>query len=125
MCESDAMLQVLIEAAAIAAHEVNRVWCEHCGDDSQVPWPQAPEWQKKSAISGVKVVYRNPDITPADQHECWRSEKERDGWIYGPVKDAKQKTHPCMVPYEELPTEQKVKDAFFGAVVRAVLGFTK
>ena len=34
-----------------------------------------------------------------------------------PVKDADKKEHPCLVPYEQLPTEQKVKDAIFRVIV--------
>lgn len=31
------------------------------------------------------------------------------------------RTHPCMVPYDQLPQEQRVKDHLFGAAVRATL----
>ena len=115
----------VIKAAAAAAHEVNRVWCEFCGDTSQPAWCDAPEWQKESAINGADAVYKNPDMTPEQQHDCWMSEKKRDGWVYGPEKNVEKKEHPCMVPYDELPAEQRVKDAFFGAVVRSVLALTQ
>lgn len=36
----------------------------------------------------------------------------------GPEK----KQHPCMVPYAELPPEQKAKDSIFVGVVRAMAG---
>lgn len=47
--------------------------------------------------------------------------KEEDGWVYGPEKDAEKKVHPCMVPYDQLPKEQRMKDVLFGAVVRAMV----
>jgi hypothetical protein len=43
-----------------------------------------------------------------------------DGWKYGPVKDPEKKEHPCFVPYDRLPTEQKAKDYIFGAVVKSL-----
>lgn len=113
-----AELPILI---ASTAHEVNRVWCQYLGDDSQPVWDDAPEWQKDSAISGVKHLMANPDATPEQSHENWLKDKEADGWVHGPTKDPEAKTHPCMVPYADLPSEQRVKDAFFHATVRNLL----
>ena len=57
---------------------------------------------------------------PEQQHEAWREDKRRDGWVYGVVKDPAAKTHPCMVPYADLPESQRRKDALYLAVVRAM-----
>ena len=62
----------------------------------------------------------NPDATPEQSHESWLEQKIADGWVYGAVKDPDAKTHPCCVPYEELPVEQKAKDYLFRAVVHAL-----
>jgi len=115
-------LTQLVHKAAEAAHEANRVYCEAMGDMSQPKWVEAPEWQKASAIVGVKAIARNPDQTPEQSHESWLAHKKADGWVYGPVKDPEVKEHPCMVPYAELPASQRVKDALFTSVVKAVLG---
>lgn len=117
-----ANIQELIETAAKAAHEVNRAYCASFGDTSQVPWSDAPQWQKDSAISGVKAIAADPTLTPAQQHMLWWEQKKNDGWVFGKVKDAEKKTHPCMVPYNELPLDQRMKDNLFGTVVRAHLG---
>jgi hypothetical protein len=90
------------------------------GDLSQLPWKDAPEWQKMSAINGVVFIRNNPDAPPSASHESWLAEKLADGWKYGPVKDADKKEHPCCVAYDELPTEQRAKDYIFGAIVRAL-----
>ena len=37
----------------------------------------------------------------------------------GPVKDADRKEHPCFVPYDELPADQKAKDYMFCGIVEA------
>jgi hypothetical protein len=106
---------------ARVAHEVNRAFCKSIGDNSQVAWEDAPEWQKKSAVTGVEFIKNTPDASPSASHDSWLAEKVADGWKYGPVKDVEKKEHPCFVPYEELPTEQKSKDYIFGAVVRSLL----
>lgn len=105
---------------ARVAHEINRAYCESLGDDSQVSWYDAPEWQRDSVIEGVKMHMRNPDATPEASHEAWMAKKKSDGWVYGAVKDADAKTHPCMVPFNMLPPEQRSKDYIFRAVVHAL-----
>lgn len=107
------------EEIARVAHEVNRAFCESIGDHSQPKWEDAPEWQRESAISGVSL-HANADHTPEHTHECWMALKVSEGWVYGEVKDVEKKTHPCIVPYEDLPTHQKSKDYLFRAVVRAL-----
>lgn len=107
----------MIEMCARSAHEVNRAYCAALGDASQVPWAEAPEWQRVSARNGVRGALRGN--TPEQSHQGWLDEKRAAGWVYGPVKDAEKKTHPCIVPYAELPPEQRMKDTLFLAVVRA------
>lgn len=114
-------MNMTIEKIASICHEANRAYCKAIGDDSQLPWDQAQQWQRDSAIHGVayKIEY---GATPEQQHEEWFADKVRAGWVYGRVKDAIAKTHPCMLPYSELPPEQKTKDALFCAVVSALSG---
>ena len=44
-------------------------------------------------------------------------EKLNNGWVYGDEKNADKKEHPCMVLYNDLPEEQRMKDKLFKAVV--------
>lgn len=109
-----------VEQIAQVAHEANRAYCLTIGDDSQPSWDEAPYWQRESAVAGVQFHLDNPDSTPEDSHLSWVRQKEIDGWTVGEVKDPDQKTHPCMVPWSELPEEQRKKDELFVAVVRAL-----
>ncbi len=112
-----------IEQVARIAHETNRVYCQSIGDDSQPSWEQAPDWQKKSAITGVKfhinVLQSGSKPIPSASHESWLKEKKADGWKYGAVKNPAKKEHPCYVNYYELPLEQRMKDFLFTAIVDA------
>lgn len=105
---------------AIVCHEANKVLCEANGDYSQKHWAAAEEWQRNSAISGVVFRLNNPDAAPSAQHDAWSAEKIADGWVYGEVKDAEKKTHPCLVPFEQLPEFQQKKDKLFQAIVDAL-----
>jgi hypothetical protein len=81
-----------------------------------VPWDQAPDWQVQSAIDGVAFHIANPDCTPEQSHKNWMAQKTRDGWVYGKEKRPEVKMHPCMVPYAQLPQEQRSKDFLFKAI---------
>lgn len=109
-------------AIAQVAHAINLAYCLSLGDSSQVAWDDAPEWQRQSAILGVEMHLNNPDATPEQSHESWLAQKVADGWVYGEVKDAEAKTHPCCLPYADLPPEQKAKDYLFRGVVHALKG---
>lgn len=104
------------ENVARLCHQVNKAYCESIGDYTQVDWDEAPDWQRNSAIEGVVHHIENDDITPEDSHNNWLAEKTRNGWLWGKKKDAELKTHPCIIPYSELPIKQKSKDYIFKAI---------
>lgn len=108
---------VPIEHIARACHEANRVYCNALGDFSQLSWEYAPQWQKDSAIAGVKFVIENPVAGCSAQHDSWMKMKTEEGWKWGPFKSEELKTHPCYLPYEELPVEQQLKDLIFQRTV--------
>lgn len=110
---------------ARVCHEANRAYCESIGDLSQKPWNEADGWQRDSAIKGVEYALANPDAPPSTQHDAWLADKQKAGWVYGPVKDPETKQHPCIVPYDELPIEQKVKDYLFKAIVHSFVAAKK
>jgi hypothetical protein len=76
------------------------------------------QWQKTTNIKGVEVALGG--ATPEQQHQAWVDHKVKDGWVYGEVKDPEQKTHPCLVPYPDLPAFQKAKDDLYIAVANAM-----
>lgn len=43
-------------------------------------------------------------------HEVWAQNRIKDGWRYGPVRDDVKKTHPCLIPYEDLSENEKDYD---------------
>jgi hypothetical protein len=113
------MNEAHVNECAMRAHEANRAYCTSVGDDSQPSWAEAPEWQKDSAVVGVRATLEDSGMTPEKSHEGWLAHKEADGWKYGEVKDPEKKEHPCYVPYAELPADQQVKDSIFLSVVRS------
>lgn len=108
-----------IDRIARVCHEVNKAYCEALGDNSQPTWEAAPEWQRESARMGVDL-HLSGDFGPEASHISWMSQKLNDGWKYGVDKDPVNKTHPCLVPFDQLSPEQQAKDYIFRAVVHAL-----
>jgi hypothetical protein len=109
-----------VEKIAQIAHEINADYCRSIGDNTQPTWENAPEWQKSSIINGVKFHLQNPDASPSASHESWLKQKTEEGWKYGEVKNTETKEHPCFLPYEQLPVEQRSKDYLFKQVVNSL-----
>ncbi len=43
-------------------------------------------------------------------HNTWMEKRLKEGWIYGSCRDDAHKTHPCLLPYEQLSEEEKEYD---------------
>ena len=43
-------------------------------------------------------------------HEVWAATRIAQGWSYGSERNDSEKKHPCLVPYGELPEEEKIYD---------------
>ena len=110
------------KSIAQIVHEVNRIYCQALGDESQPEWQDAALWQKQSAEWGVQAIVDGNTTSPSASHTHWCLTKYSEGWAYGTVKDPVAKTHPCLVKYEQLPEEQKVKDMLFFSITKILLG---
>lgn len=107
-----------IERIAHVCHEANRALQLTYGElDVSPHFMEAPEWQVQSALEGVQAALDG--ATPEELHESWCQHKIADGWVYGEMKDAEAKMHPCLVPYADLPDDQRLKDAVFAGIVKA------
>ena len=86
------MSKLTLNDIARVCHEVNRAYCQSLGDNSQVEWESAPEWQQDSAKSGVLLHLNHPDAPASESHRSWMESKLADGWKYGEVKDLLRKS---------------------------------
>lgn len=102
---------------AMICHEVTAAM-NLAHNEYTIPW----EINRGSIISGVMRYLDNPKETPEENHNAWMSYRASEGWTYGQIKDAKAKTHPCMVPYGALDPHQQSKDMIFRAIVRTYFG---
>ena len=74
-----------------------------------------------AADSKSKNIFETVDKFSTDEierlaihaHDVWMKGKEDASWVHGSVKDPDAKpnpTHPCILPWDELPEEEKKKD---------------
>jgi ryanodine receptor 2 len=64
-------------------------------------------------ISRVQLPQALADLTERlaeHAHDVWAAQRLRDGWTYGPRRDDAAKSHPCLVPYDQLPDSEKQYD---------------
>lgn len=115
-----------VEAIARVCHEANRglqISFPSPGIPVALPWDdfavESPE-QADGVCEGVEKAMDG--FSPAELHQSWCERKRADGWTYGEVKDAAARTHPCLVPHDQLPEEQRRKDFLFAAIVNALTG---
>jgi hypothetical protein len=106
---------------ARVVHEANRaVQIEQA--DPTIPispsWDDTDPETQRSAIEGVRGV--RAGNTPEQSHQSWIDFKLDHGWTLGPVKDEAKKEHPLLVPYDQLPASQRVKDSLFVAIVQTL-----
>lgn len=135
-CSADLVVGGLHE---LLARELHEGYLAALGAESGgAPWDHLPEAVKEDNRQQANRIHRlltaaGYEISPfqewsasgfafqpeevermaRSEHEQWRRAKEADGWRCGPVRDGKARTHPDLVPWEELPEEERAKNVAF------------
>lgn len=63
-----------------------------------------------SGISLAEEITILSESIAKNVHEVWAKARMEEGWTYGEFRDDQLKEHPCLVPYEDLPEEEKAYD---------------
>lgn len=86
------------------------------GEMSRVEWDKLKKAEQNNFTEAVSAQIESPK-TPEEQHNEWLEHKIAEGWTYAEKEDVEEKQTPHLIPYEALPSEQKVKDLLFHAVI--------
>lgn len=106
----EAMARFSVEVCRAVAPELS---IQVTGDS----WEEADPDARRDAIREVEDVLRGE--RPEEIHERWRRGREAAGWRFGAWFDRVLKTHPAMVPYDQLPPEVRALDRVVTAAVLA------
>ena len=63
--------------------------------------------------SDVKLPMELEELIEAmskNVHEVWAETRISQGWTYGKQRNDELRTHPCLIPYENLPESEKEFD---------------
>jgi hypothetical protein len=82
-----------------------------------VPWDQREEAFR---VQFLGVIERqcgpNRSSSPEELHGSWMQAYLSMGWVYGDEYNREKKVHPDLVPYTQLGTLERDKDAVFVAL---------
>lgn len=82
------------------------------------PWEERDEAFRSQFVDLLQQYLSAPSLpTPEEAHESWMEAYFKMGWKYGPTRDPVTKTHPDLVPFDQLPKDERDKDAIFLALV--------
>lgn len=63
-----------------------------------------------SAVNLSDELIKLAELMAENVHEVWAATRIAQGWTYGSERNDADKKHPCLVPYDQLPEEEKVYD---------------
>ena len=69
-----------------------------------------PEPMDLSSVDLPESLIQLSERIAENVHEVWAKARIDEGWTYGEKRDDIHKKHPCLVPYDELPEEEKEHD---------------
>jgi hypothetical protein len=72
-------------------------------------WCDLPEDSKDRAKTAVDEIMDNPGRTAEQLHDLWMKPLVEQGWTCG-EHDYDLKKHPCIVPFDDLPPSEILKD---------------
>lgn len=50
------------------------------------------------------------ELLAKNAHDLWARRRLQEGWTWGPERNDTFKKHPCLIPYEKLPENEKEYD---------------
>ena len=69
-----------------------------------------PEPMDLSLVDLPESLIQLSERIAENVHQVWAKARIDEGWTYGEKRDDIHKKHPCLVPYDELPEEEKEYD---------------
>ncbi|MCL2510431.1 MAG: RyR domain-containing protein [Bacteroidales bacterium] len=72
--------------------------------------PYNPQPLDTSGVELPADLLELTELLARNTHDVWAAQRLAEGWQYGAERNDKRKEHPCLVPYEDLPENEKEYD---------------
>lgn len=78
--------------------------------DTEKPATYTPAPADLSQVELPESLQELTEKIAENVHDVWAKSRMDQGWTYGKERNDEKKTHPCLVPYDELPEIEKDYD---------------
>lgn len=109
-----------IQQIAQLCHESGRLFSKIIGAEAPPDWESLTPDEKAEIIALVDYRIENTNAPFSAQHAKWKDNKIAAGWKFGKIFNEDKKTHPCIIPYDELPINTRRADAIAVAIINAM-----
>ena len=118
----DLSFEAICGIIAKVIHSANRAYVDAIGGRAvNLTWEEIREEERQGLTKAISNMIIDPQ-TPSVSHEQWCLAREKDGWSKDLKYDYNRKTHPNMVPYDQLPFEEQFKDHLFMGIASIFYG---
>jgi hypothetical protein len=118
----DLSFEALCGIIAKVIHSANRAYVDAIGGRAvNLTWEEIREEERQGLIKAVASMIVNPQL-PETSHEQWCLAREKEGWTKDVRYDYNRKTHPNLIPYDQLPLEEQFKDHMFMGIASIFCG---
>lgn len=118
------MTKLTIEDVARIAYDANRRLNIVAGNVDYPTWDDVAPEDRLMFLEGVRGQWANPNRSAKQVHDYWMDDRIANGWKYGETRDFHLKTHPSLIPFEEISVLEQVKDTLFTNMVAALMPLT-
>jgi len=105
------------------AHEIRSVSIGLFKGKPTIAWDDLNEGVKNYILREVHYWLKNPSASASDSHNEWLRCKTEEGWSFGEENDHENKKHPSIVPYDQIPIQEKMANELIMKTVRLLSEF--
>ena len=103
-----------VEQLSELVHETLSRYRVLIGETAHPSWTEAGDDMRSSTRKNVTAhldaLASGRPLAASHSHDKWMEERKGAGWVYGVPRDNAMKIHPSLVPYEQLPMNERLKD---------------
>ena len=106
---------------ASVAHIALAALSEFAGEQDVVhEFDKLPDAQKEGLVAGVNMLIADLNAGADARHNAWMEKMLADGWKFSKKRSDEAKTHPRLVPFDQLLKKEIAKERLLHAIVRAM-----